>query len=143
MCVALLTVRVVLLFLNRATTLATGGWGTANYAVHLACGDPSFHACGSPDRLSIPTNPIGWICLVIGLILALEAVADGYHVYALQTRPGSLPGGEYMAWLGNWLWVPAVFLVGTFMVLLFPDGRLPLSPLAGGSVAILGAVDLE
>ena len=46
-------------------------------------------------------------------------------MYALQTRPGSLPGGEYMAWLGNWLWVPAVFLIGTFMVLLFPDGRLP------------------
>lgn len=124
-CVALLTVRVVLLFLNRATTLATGGWGTANYAVILLVVILAFTLVGALISSRLPTNPIGWICLSIGLILALEAVADGYHVYALQTLPGSLPGGEYMAWLGNWTWAPAVFLIGTFLVLLFPDGRLP------------------
>jgi hypothetical protein len=122
---ALLAARVVLLFLNRATTLATGGWGTANYAFILLVVILAFALVGALISSRLPTNPIGWICLAIGLILALEAVADGYHVYALQTRPGSLPGGEYMAWLGNWTWVPAMFLIGTFMVLLFPDGRLP------------------
>jgi hypothetical protein len=122
---ALLAARVVLLFLNRATTLATGGWGTANYAFILVVVILAFALVGALISSRLPTNPIGWICLAIGLILALEAVADGYHVYALQTRPGSLPGGEYMAWLGNWTWAPPVFLIGTFMVLLFPDGRLP------------------
>ena len=125
LCVALLAARVVLLFLNRATTLATGGWGTANYAFILVVVILAFALVGALISSRLPTNPIGWICLAIGLILALEAVADGYHVYALQTRPGSLPGGEYMAWLGNWTWAPPVFLIGTFMVLLFPDGRLP------------------
>jgi hypothetical protein len=85
----------------------------------------AFTLVGALISSRLPTNPIGWICLAIGLILALEGVADGYHVYALQTRPGSLPGGDYMAWLGNWTWAPALFLSGTFMVLLFPDGRLP------------------
>ena len=125
LCLALLAVRVVLFFLNRATTLATGGWGTANYAFILLVVILAFTLVGALISSRLPTNPVGWICLAIGLILALEAVADGYHVYALQTRPGSLPGGEYLAWLGNWLWVPAVFLITTFMVLLFPDGRLP------------------
>ena len=125
LCVALLAARVVLHFLNRATTLATGGWGTANYAFILLVVILAFAFVGALISSRLPTNPIGWICLAIGLILALEAVADGYHVYALQTRPGSLPGGEYMAWLGNWTWAPALLLIGTFMVLLFPDGRLP------------------
>jgi hypothetical protein len=123
LCVALLAARVVLYFLNRDTTLATGGWGTANYAFILLVVILAFTLVGASISSRLPTNSIGWICLAIGLILALEAVADGYHVYALQTRPG-LPGGEYMAWLGNWLWAPAVFLITTFVVLLFPDGRL-------------------
>jgi hypothetical protein len=125
LCLALLAARVVLLFLNRATTLATGGWGTANYAFILLVVILAFTLVGALISSRLPANPIGWICLAIGLIMALEAVADGYHVYALQTRPGSLPGGEYMAWLGNWLWAPWLLLIGTFMVLLFPDGRLP------------------
>ena len=124
LCVALLAVRVVLLFLNRVTTLATGGWGTANYAFILLVVILSFTLVGALISSRLPANPVGWICLSVGLIMALEAVADGYYVYALQTRPG-LPGGEYMAWLGNWLWIPWLFLIGTFMVLLFPDGRLP------------------
>ena len=123
LCLALLAARVVLLFLNRATTLTTGGWGTANYAFILVVVILAFTLVGALISSRLPTNPIGWICLAIGLILALEAVADGYHVYALQTRPG-LPGGEYTAWLGNWLWAPALLLIGTFLVLLFPDGRL-------------------
>ncbi len=124
LCVALLAARVVLLFLNRDTTLATGGWGSANYAFILLVVILAFTLVGALISSRLPTNPIGWICLAIGLIMALEAIADGYYVYALQTRPG-LPGGEYMAWLGNWLWIPWLFLIGTFMVLLFPDGRLP------------------
>jgi hypothetical protein len=57
--------------------------------------------------------------------MILSSVADEYGVYALETRPGSLPGGEYVAWLGSWLWIPTVVLIGTFLILLFPDGRLP------------------
>jgi len=46
-------------------------------------------------------------------------------LYALVSQPGSLPGAKIAAWLAEWTWVPSVGLIGTFLVLLFPDGRLP------------------
>jgi len=45
-------------------------------------------------------------------------------VYALVANPGSLPGGEVMLWVYLWAFV-ATMPVATFMLLLFPDGRLP------------------
>lgn len=85
----------------------------------------AFALVGALISSRLPANPIGWVCLAIGLTLTLGVATGEYNVYALQTRPGSLPGGVYMAWLTNWLWVPAVVSIGTFLVLLFPDGRLP------------------
>ena len=45
-------------------------------------------------------------------------------MYALVANPGSLPGGEVMLWVYLWAFV-ATMPVATFMLLLFPDGRLP------------------
>ncbi|MGH3088927.1 MAG: hypothetical protein ACRDSJ_16615 [Rubrobacteraceae bacterium] len=87
----------------------------------------------------LPRNPVGWICLFIGLNLMFYLAAD-LLAYPLMARPGSLPTGEYMAWFVNWLWVPAVGLLGTFLVLLFPNGRLPTRrwrPVAWISGAVL------
>jgi hypothetical protein len=125
LCVGLLAASVVLLFLNSASTLGTGTWGTANMAFILPVVILAFTLVGALVSSRLPANPIGWVCLAIGLFLMLAGAADGYDVYALETRPGSLPGGEYMAWLENWLWAPPVVLIGTFLILLFPDGRLP------------------
>ena len=72
-----------------------------------------------------PRNPIGWICLADGLMWMLIVVSDEYSAYALA-RPGSLPfPATVHALLYAWLWVPAVGLLGTYLILLFPDGRLP------------------
>jgi signal transduction histidine kinase len=72
-----------------------------------------------------PDNPIGWILAAQGLSLALGSLAGEYATYALKTKPGSLPGGEVMAWIGTWIWFPGIILLMTFLLLLFPDGRLP------------------
>jgi hypothetical protein len=64
-------------------------------------------------------NPIGWILLATGLLWML----DYYDVYGVA-RPGSLPFPVEMAGLNKWLWVFLVGLPGTFLVLLFPEGRL-------------------
>ena len=40
-----------------------------------------------------PRHPIGWLPLVAGLTQSLVNFAGLYATYALQTRPGSLPGG--------------------------------------------------
>ncbi len=37
---------------------------------------------------------------------------------------GSL--GEVMAWIHSWIWIPTLGLVA-YLVLVFPDGRLPVS----------------
>jgi hypothetical protein len=60
-------------------------------------------------------------------------------------QPGSVPFPVVIAGINNWLWVPAVGLLGTYLPLLFPDGRLPSRrwrPLAwlSGAVLVLTSV---
>ena len=72
-----------------------------------------------------PHNPIGWLFCVVGLLFAITHFSAEYAIYALLAAPGSLlPAGEAAAWLSSWLWVPQLGSV-VFVVLLFPDGRLP------------------
>ena len=71
-----------------------------------------------------PRNPIGWLCLTIGLLWTFSGLLDYYDVYSIAS-PGSLPFPLTIAWVNNWLWVPSVGLMGTYVFLLFPDGRLP------------------
>jgi signal transduction histidine kinase len=72
-----------------------------------------------------PHNAIAWIFLAIGLSWELWWFGVTYLHYGVITRPGSVPGPGLAAALTQWLWAPAVGLMGTFLVLLFPDGRLP------------------
>src|ERR671917_1223219 len=69
-------------------------------------------------------NPIGWLFCAIGLVGAVLLFCGEYATYALLARPGSLPGGEEMAWVASWLWVAHIGLF-VFLALLFPDGRPP------------------
>ena len=72
-----------------------------------------------------PENPIGWICLASGLLFMLLAVTDSYSIYGVAQQ-GSVPFPVVVGTIGNqWLWVPAVGLLGIYLILLFPDGRLP------------------
>ncbi len=71
-----------------------------------------------------PRNPIGWLFLAFAVVAAFVASADQYAVYALIEHPGSLPGGNWVAWLASGIWHPA-FGFFVFAFLLFPDGRLP------------------
>jgi two-component system NarL family sensor kinase len=72
-----------------------------------------------------PHNPLGWIFCTIGLSQGLVGFANEYAVYALWTAPGSLSAGSFMAWLTSWIWGPGTGLLLTYLLLLFPDGRLP------------------
>jgi hypothetical protein len=92
-----------------------------------------------------PRNPIGWICLVAGLLWMLILVSQAYSAYGL-TKPGSIPFPVTIhALLYAWLWVPTVGLIGIYLLLLFPDGRLPsrrwrlLAWLAGAVIAVESA----
>jgi hypothetical protein len=71
-----------------------------------------------------PENPIGWIICVLGLNSAVEHFVSQYATYTLLAEPDSLPGGEALAWISSWFWVPGIGLL-VFLLLLFPNGRLP------------------
>jgi hypothetical protein len=86
-----------------------------------------------------PHNPIGWICLAEGFLWMLLSMVDYYGVYGLA-QPGSVPFPVVIYALGQWLWVPTIGLLAIYLVLLFPDGRLPSRrwrPLAWLSAAII------
>jgi len=90
-----------------------------------------------------PRNPIGWILLADGLLWNLSGMMDYYSAYG-ASRPASSPFAVGMATINNWLWVPAVGLLGTYTFLLFPDGKLPsrrwlpLAWLSGAMIVLVG-----
>jgi hypothetical protein len=47
-------------------------------------------------------NPIGWLLCGFGLVVAVLLVGNQYSRYALVTAPGSLPAGDWAAWLAVW-----------------------------------------
>ncbi len=101
--------------------------GTSWFLEHLSFMLPflAFAIVGALVASRRPENPIGWIFCAVGLSNLLWAFASKYAIYALLTRPGSLPGAEIMAWLGmGWIASLGWGLMATFLPLLFPTGRL-------------------
>jgi hypothetical protein len=95
-----------------------------------------------------PQNPIGWIYCTIGLVGAMRLFSAEYAIVTLLTEPrsvlGMLPGGEALAWVSSWSWVPHIGLF-LFLGLLFPNGRPPSPrwrPFAwlAGVVVVVGTV---
>jgi hypothetical protein len=93
-------------------------------------------AIGALIASSRPSNPIGWIFCAAGVMLVLQGFGQEYATRA-SVDPGSLPAGEGLGWVAEWVWVPALGAMLVFVFLLFPDGRLP-SP-RWRPVALLGA----
>ncbi len=93
-----------------------------------------------------PKNPIGWICLAAGIIWMLSNLTIGYGTYGLlAARPDSVPFPAAIGSLGVWTWAPTLGLLGIYLILLFPDGRLPSRrwrPLAWLSGAVIILVSL-
>jgi signal transduction histidine kinase len=72
-----------------------------------------------------PEHTMGWLMLGIGGGAGLTAILEIYAVTALRVFPGSLPFPGIALALTAGLWVPFIGMVGTFFILLFPDGHLP------------------
>ncbi len=132
---------VVLYILTRSvqppTTWGTGGDSAA--FIFLVPFIP-FPLVGALIASKRPENLIGWICLATGLLWMLSIFTGEYAVYGLLVRPDSVPFPAAIGSLTEWLWAPSEGLLGTYMILLFPDGKLPSRrwrPLAWLSGAVI------
>ena len=136
----------VALYIATRSVQPPSSWGTGGDSAVLILLLPflAFPMVGALIASGRPKNPIGWICLAVGIIWMMMLISTSYGVYGLVVRPGSVPFPAAIASLGEWIWVPAVGLLGIYLVLLFPDGRLPSRrwrPLAwlSGAVIILAS----
>jgi hypothetical protein len=145
LCVVLFAVQIVLFMLARAADVPASWDVNFSLAGQVVGGIfLVFPLVGALIASRHPGNPIGWVLLADGLLWMLSAAMDYYAVYGAAS-PGSVPFPMMIAGINNWLWVPAVGLLGTFVFLLFPDGRLPSRrwrPLAwlSGAVIALASV---
>jgi hypothetical protein len=74
-----------------------------------------------------PRNRVAWLLEGIGLIWGLGVITDVYSAYGLVVAPGVLPGAGIVAGATAGSWALGIGFMGTFLILLFPDGRLPSS----------------
>lgn len=134
--VALVALHYLFVALSRSAPIPEGidfegSWVPAIFAL-------AFSTVGLLVAMRLPHNAIGWLFLAIGLTWAAGLAAAAYATYSLLAGHGPRAFGETMAWLQYWNYVPALCLAGTFLLLLFPNGRLLSTrwrPVAWGSAA--------
>ncbi len=85
----------------------------------------AFAGVGALVASKQPDNPLGWIMCLAGLAYALMSFADRYAQPYIDDPADGLPGSVVALWAQNWGWIAAVAPAATFLLLLFPNGRLP------------------
>jgi hypothetical protein len=86
-----------------------------------------FAGLGAVIAIRQPGNAIGWIFISAGVGAGLARLASAYADYWIAGKGGAEAIGEAAAVYSNSSWIPFILLATTFLLLLFPDGRL-LSP---------------
>ena len=130
------------LYLATLSVQPPSSWGTGGLSAVLYVYLPflAFPLVGALIASRRPENPIGWICLAVGIIWMFAIMSCSYAMYGLLVaRSGSVPFPAAIASLGEELAPATAGLIGTYL-LLFPDGRLPSRrwrPLAWVSGAVI------
>ncbi|MEX0795728.1 MAG: hypothetical protein WD274_03445 [Acidimicrobiia bacterium] len=82
-------------------------------------------AVGTLLASRMPEHPIGWLLLVASVCFAVGGLLVTYVELAALTKPEQFSLQPWMVLAGNWLFGIGVGLVSTFLLLLFPTGKLP------------------
>jgi hypothetical protein len=92
-----------------------------------------------------PENWIGWICLISGLFWTAFFENEASSAYEIA-RTGAVKSSVTLDALTQAVWVFPVGLLGIYMILLFPDGRLPsrrwrpFAWFAGGVMVLMNVI---
>ncbi len=136
--VVLLATSVVLALLNGLD--APADWGTGAYPLLVCIPGTAFPIVGALIASRRPDNTVGWIFLVMGLGIGSQLAASEYALYAFETQGHGSSIARLVAWYGSWASFP--YTMSIYVILLFPDGRLPSRRWRGVAaliaVAILG-----
>jgi len=98
----------------------------SNYSsVTLAVLALAFSVVGAIIASRQPRNAIGWLFCSVGVTIGLSSFAGDYAEFWLASGFGMGALGETAAWFSSWSWTLLVFVPTSFLLLLFPDGRLP------------------
>jgi hypothetical protein len=120
---ALFGLSLLLVFLGWSTPLPKG-WIPWQGQIISTVGFMGAPVLGGLIASRRPENLYGWLWLGLGLSAALLQLADSYAAYALVVEPGSLPAPRTVSQVLGMGWGMGIILL-PFLLLLFPDGRLP------------------
>ena len=115
------TITMLTLFFASRNEPSSTVWDTVLLPVVIL----SFSTVGALVASYRSENAIGWLFLSGALVWIAGELALEYGVYTLITDPGALPAGAWAAWFGAWARAIGWFMLVTFLLLLFPTGRLP------------------
>ena len=107
-----------------STVLSTAGAGSSFFIWAIAL---VFSIVGLLIASRNPRNAIGWIFLTAGVGAGLGALSHSIAQYWVDGHDVPAALGKASALYGELSWMPFILLPVTFLLLLFPDGRL-LSP---------------
>ena len=85
----------------------------------------TFSVVGAIIASRHPRNTIGWLFCSVGVTIGLNSFAGDYVEFWLASGFGKVSLAETAAWFSSWAWILLTYVPTTFVLLLFPDGRLP------------------
>ncbi|MGH2680983.1 MAG: histidine kinase [Actinomycetota bacterium] len=120
--IALALAAFALLILGRSTSAPSESFGFRGFSGVFAI---VFGTTGLLIATRVPSNPIGWMFLALGIGSGLQEVSQQYAIYGILHHPGSVPAADVAAWIVQWIWIPLTAVAIVFIPLLYPTGRLP------------------
>ncbi len=125
LCVALFIVSIVFGWLSVGLHESSASWSGGGFLANalFVVAVFAFPVVGLLIATLRPGNRIGWLLLAIGVGWGVSN-ATSYSDYALVLHH-PLPASMAVAAIGSSFWIVPIVLTGTFLLLLFPDGRLP------------------
>jgi hypothetical protein len=101
-----------------AVTIWLGAGEEDNFGVVATVALGGFAFVGALVAARQPANAVGWLVLAVAIVFALSNTVEAY----VQTYRDPAP---VAMWLDDWLSDVWIAVVGVWIPLLFPDGRLP------------------